>query len=61
MWVERVVFPFSYCLTLHAWFQDQTVQPLAEQDSKTLQQLIPEIPSWIKNPDYDRVGYYMEN
>jgi hypothetical protein len=30
---------------------------LIEQDSKTLLRLLPEIPQWVKNPDYDRVRY----
>lgn len=33
------------------------VRPLVEQDTKTLQRLLPEIPSWVKNPDYDRVCF----
>lgn len=38
------------------WFhQDPLIRPLAEQDSNSLQQMIPEIPLWVKNPDYDRV------
>ncbi|CAL0328679.1 unnamed protein product [Lupinus luteus] len=37
--------------------KDPTIRPLAEQDSKTLQQLLPEIPVWIKNPDYDRLDW----
>ncbi|CAN6481274.1 unnamed protein product [Victoria cruziana] len=35
--------------------KDPDVQPLIEQDSKTLHRLLPEIPLWVKNPDYDRV------
>ncbi|XP_027330075.1 synaptotagmin-2-like isoform X2 [Abrus precatorius] len=37
--------------------KDPTIQPLVEQDSKTVQRLFPEIPSWIKNPDYDRLDW----
>jgi len=33
---------------------------LIEQDAKTLQLLLPEIPTWIKNPDYDRVRYSLQ-
>ncbi|KAJ6773524.1 EXTENDED SYNAPTOTAGMIN-RELATED [Salix purpurea] len=36
---------------------DPVVRPLIEQDSKTLQRLLPEIPQWVKNPDYDRVDW----
>ncbi|KAE9458642.1 hypothetical protein C3L33_09451, partial [Rhododendron williamsianum] len=34
--------------------KDPYIRPLVEQDSETLQRLLPEIPSWVKNPDYDR-------
>lgn len=44
--------------------KDPIIQPLVERDSKTLQQLLTEIPSWIKNPDYDRLDWlnkFVEN
>ncbi|KAL0360527.1 UNVERIFIED_CONTAM: Synaptotagmin-2 [Sesamum radiatum] len=37
--------------------KDPEIRPLVEKDSKSLQQLLPEIPVWIKNPDYDRVDW----
>ncbi|XP_057987769.1 synaptotagmin-2-like isoform X2 [Hevea brasiliensis] len=37
--------------------KDTVICPLVEQDSKTLQRLLPEIPLWVKNPDYDRVDW----
>ncbi|KAK7283736.1 hypothetical protein RIF29_13478 [Crotalaria pallida] len=37
--------------------KDPTICPLAEQDPKTLQRLLPEIPLWVKNPDYDRLDW----
>ncbi|KAH8515118.1 hypothetical protein H0E87_003827 [Populus deltoides] len=37
--------------------KDPVLRPLIEQDSKTLQRLLPEIPQWVKNPDYDRVDW----
>ncbi|KAE9586608.1 hypothetical protein Lal_00004625 [Lupinus albus] len=37
--------------------QDPEIQPLVDQDSETLQRMIPEIPLWIKNPDFDRVDW----
>ncbi|KAE9620969.1 hypothetical protein Lal_00019267 [Lupinus albus] len=37
--------------------KDPTIRPLVELDSKTLQQLLPEIPFWVKNPDYDRLDW----
>lgn len=36
--------------------QDPELQPLLEKDSKSLEHLLPEIPFWIKNPDYERVS-----
>ncbi|OWM80931.1 synaptotagmin-2 [Punica granatum] len=37
--------------------KDPEVRPLVEQDTKSLQRLMPEIPLWVKNPDYDRVDW----
>ncbi|KAF8023553.1 hypothetical protein BT93_F0917 [Corymbia citriodora subsp. variegata] len=37
--------------------KDPVVRPLVEQDTKSLQRLLPEIPLWVKNPDYDRVDW----
>lgn len=37
--------------------KDPIIRPLGELDSKTLQGLLPEIPLWVKNPDYDRVDW----
>ncbi|KAH7845804.1 hypothetical protein Vadar_006262 [Vaccinium darrowii] len=37
--------------------KDPHIRPLVEQDSETLQRLLPEIPLWVKNPDYDRVDW----
>ncbi|XP_021287165.1 synaptotagmin-1-like isoform X2 [Herrania umbratica] len=36
---------------------DPEIRPLVEQDSETLQRMLPEIPLWVKNPDYDRVDW----
>ncbi|KAA8528765.1 hypothetical protein F0562_036120 [Nyssa sinensis] len=33
------------------------IRPLVEQDSQTLQRLLPEIPLWVKNPDFDRIDW----
>ncbi|XP_004499288.1 synaptotagmin-2-like [Cicer arietinum] len=46
---------FIYFQSIHV--KDPTIRPLAEQDSKTLQQLLPDIPFWIKNPDYERLEW----
>ncbi|KAI3441215.1 uncharacterized protein J3R85_002466 [Psidium guajava] len=37
--------------------KDPIIRPLVEQDTETLQRLLPEIPIWVKNPDYDRVDW----
>ncbi|KAA8546103.1 hypothetical protein F0562_020446 [Nyssa sinensis] len=37
--------------------KDPVIRPLVEQDSETLQRLLPEIPLWVKNPDYDRIDW----
>ncbi|XP_057966487.1 synaptotagmin-2-like isoform X1 [Malania oleifera] len=37
--------------------EDPVIHPLAEQDSQILQRLLPEIPLWVKNPDYDRIDW----
>ncbi|XP_022876042.1 synaptotagmin-2-like [Olea europaea var. sylvestris] len=37
--------------------KDPDIRPLTEQDSDILQKLLPEIPLWIKNPDYDRIDW----
>ncbi|KAL6982666.1 Synaptotagmin-2 [Sarracenia purpurea var. burkii] len=37
--------------------KDPVIRPLVEQDSQTLQRLLPEIPLWVKNPDFDRVDW----
>ncbi|XP_043702761.1 synaptotagmin-3-like [Telopea speciosissima] len=37
--------------------KDPIVRPLYELDSNTLYDLLPEIPLWVKSPDYDRVDW----
>ncbi|KAI4297761.1 hypothetical protein L6164_037629 [Bauhinia variegata] len=37
--------------------KDPNIRPLVEQDSETLQRMLPEIPLWIKNPDFDRLDW----
>ncbi|XP_042063222.1 synaptotagmin-2-like [Salvia splendens] len=37
--------------------KDPEMRPLLEKDSKSLEQLLPEIPFWIKNPDYERMDW----
>ncbi|XP_010253732.1 PREDICTED: synaptotagmin-3 [Nelumbo nucifera] len=37
--------------------KDPIIRPLHELDSNALYELLPEIPLWVKNPDYDRVDW----
>jgi len=37
--------------------KDVKVRPLVEYDSSSLDAILPEIPMWVKNPDYDRVDW----
>ncbi|KAK9987770.1 hypothetical protein SO802_028009 [Lithocarpus litseifolius] len=37
--------------------EDPVIRPLVQHDSETLQRMLPEIPLWVKNPDYDRVDW----
>jgi Ca2+-dependent lipid-binding protein len=37
--------------------KDVKVRPLVEYDSKSLEAILPEIPLWVKNPDYDRIDW----
>lgn len=39
--------------------QDPDIRPLVELDSESLQRLLPEIPLWVKCPDYDRVSSWL--
>ncbi|KAK8481793.1 hypothetical protein V6N13_065780 [Hibiscus sabdariffa] len=44
--------------------KDPKIRPLVEEDSKSLQRMLPEIPLWVKNPDFDRVDWlnkFIEN
>ncbi|XP_076937512.1 synaptotagmin-3-like [Bidens hawaiensis] len=38
-------------------FEDPVVRPISERDVTSMHDLIPEIPLWLKNPDYDRVDW----
>ncbi|KAH9530525.1 hypothetical protein CY35_20G008600 [Sphagnum magellanicum] len=37
--------------------KDPIIRTLSKLESQTLQELLPEIPLWVKNPDYDRVDW----
>ncbi|GMJ09738.1 SYNAPTOTAGMIN 1, synaptotagmin A, ARABIDOPSIS THALIANA SYNAPTOTAGMIN A [Hibiscus trionum] len=36
---------------------DPEIQPLVEEEPETLKKMLPEIPFWVKNPDYERVDW----
>ncbi|KAL5990600.1 hypothetical protein ACLOJK_011502 [Asimina triloba] len=44
-------------LSLHSLKIDPIIRPLHELDSKALYALLPEIPFWVKHPDYERVDW----
>lgn len=35
--------------------EDPEIEPLADRDPDSLESILPEIPLWVKNPDFDRV------
>ncbi|CAJ1972977.1 unnamed protein product [Sphenostylis stenocarpa] len=37
--------------------EDPEIKPLVDEDSEDIQRMFPEIPLWIKNPDFDRVDW----
>ncbi|KAK0582656.1 hypothetical protein LWI29_028204 [Acer saccharum] len=37
--------------------KDPEIRPLVEQDTDSLQRMLPEIPPWVKSPDYDRIDW----
>ncbi|KAL0912982.1 hypothetical protein M5K25_016407 [Dendrobium thyrsiflorum] len=37
--------------------KEPIIRPLNELDSESLYKVLPEIPAWLKNPDYDRVDW----
>ncbi|KAJ7970449.1 synaptotagmin-3 [Quillaja saponaria] len=37
--------------------EDPVIRPLCELDTSGLQEILPEIPLWVKSPDYDRVDW----
>ena len=47
---------FFFFSVIHPPPQDPDVRPLSELDSSTLMDLLPELPFWVKNPNYDRVS-----
>lgn len=49
----------SFTFIVPLILQDPTIRPLVEQDAATLQRMFPEIPLWVKNPDFDRVWFLL--
>ncbi|KAK8957104.1 Synaptotagmin-2 [Platanthera zijinensis] len=44
--------------------KDPKIRPLVELDSQSLERMLPELPLWVKNPDFDRVDWlnkFLEN
>lgn len=37
--------------------QERVVRPISELGPNALQELLPEIPLWVKTPDYERVSF----
>ncbi|WOL18585.1 synaptotagmin-2 [Canna indica] len=37
--------------------KDLKIRPLVEEDTQSLDRMLPEIPLWVKNPDYDRIDW----
>ncbi|KAL1806377.1 hypothetical protein ACET3Z_029445 [Daucus carota] len=64
MFLRGCYSPFSHPLRVwvieadlagfYAAEKDLQISPLVEQDAKSLQRLLPEIPHWVKYLDYDR-------
>ncbi|KAL2512840.1 Synaptotagmin-2 [Abeliophyllum distichum] len=52
-----VIGYFLFIYLLPTDVKDPDIHPLVEQDSDVLQKLLPEIPLWIKNPDYERIDW----
>lgn len=44
-------------LFVSIFVQDPEIKPLVELDSETIAKMFPEIPLWVKNPDFDRVCF----
>lgn len=52
-------FRFFYLFFYFIWMQDPIIRPIYELDSDALEELLPEIPLWVKHPDFDRVGNFV--
>ncbi|KAB2029918.1 hypothetical protein ES319_D05G194500v1 [Gossypium barbadense] len=62
--IGLVIGYYAFINALPTDVEDVKVCPLVEEDLETFQRLIPEIPLWVKNPDFDRVDWlnrFIEN
>ncbi|KAM7521233.1 hypothetical protein LguiB_020195 [Lonicera macranthoides] len=55
--IGLVVGYFLFIYVQPSDVEDPVIRPFVEQDTEALEKLIPEIPLWVKNPDYDRVDW----
>ncbi|CAL1388572.1 unnamed protein product [Linum trigynum] len=52
-----VIGYFLFIYSVPSDIKDPEIRPLDEQDDETLQQMFPEIPPWVKNPDHERMDW----
>lgn len=52
-----VIGYFMFIYVQSSDVEEPKIRPLAERDTESLLGLLPEIPLWVKNPDYDRVDW----
>ncbi|XP_021902749.1 synaptotagmin-2 [Carica papaya] len=48
---------FMFIHLLPTAVEDPVIHPVTEQELENLQRLLPEMPQWVKNPDFDRVDW----
>ncbi|XP_042458269.1 synaptotagmin-2-like [Zingiber officinale] len=50
----------GYCFFIYfrrSHVKEPKIRPLVEHDTQSLERIFPEIPLWVKNPDYDRIDW----
>ncbi|XP_022943990.1 synaptotagmin-1-like isoform X5 [Cucurbita moschata] len=55
--VGLVVGYFLFIYSKPSDVKEPEIKPLTEPDSETIQRMLPEMPLWVKNPDYDRMDW----
>eukprot|EP00245_Coleochaete_scutata_P005270 TRINITY_DN18704_c0_g1_i1.p1 TRINITY_DN18704_c0_g1~~TRINITY_DN18704_c0_g1_i1.p1 ORF type:complete len:540 (+),score=131.63 TRINITY_DN18704_c0_g1_i1:106-1725(+) len=55
--IGLVVGYFLFLYSQANTVKNPEIRPLSELDRKILKRLIPELPQWVANPDYDRVDW----